>query len=83
VRIHISLKNGREKMPEIIFLICFLASNLIWVIWLLLKNYKSDGRIILNESTEELYLALTSEEFENLKTIPDGSYISLKFQRVK
>lgn len=70
-------------MTEILCLICFLANVLIMVIWMLLKNYKTDGEIILNISTEEMYLALTSEEFENLKTIPDGSYISLKFQRVK
>lgn len=70
-------------MLEGILLTLFLISNTIWFITFLMRNFKSDCVLVVDDIEDTFYLSITQEEYDILKTKPDGAWISLKLQRIK
>ena len=70
-------------MLEGILLAAFLISNTIWFIVYLLRNHESACVLVVNDIEDDFYLSMTQEEYDILKSKPDGAWISLKLQRIK
>ena len=62
-------------MLEGILLAMFLISNTIWFIVYLLRNFKSDCVLVINDIEDDFYLSMTQEEYDILKSKPDGAWV--------
>lgn len=76
-------KLGGKIMLEGILLAVLLITNTIWFIVYLLRNHEAACVLVVNDIEDDFYLSMTQEEYDILKTKPDGSWISLKLQRIK
>lgn len=70
-------------MLEYVFLGALIVTNVIWVIIFLTNNVKTSCTLVVNNIEDDFYLKMSDDEYAKIKSSPDGSWISLKLQRIK